>query len=84
MVPVGTTVHVIYEPIKVGWGDGKCWVQVFDDFDNRIENPVSKVLGELAYYDTTMGPLEIDFKALSRALKDKTGVPVAIAHPKQP
>jgi L,D-transpeptidase ErfK/SrfK len=84
IVPVGTTVHVIYEPIKLGWGEGKCWIQIFDDFDNRIGNPLPKVMEELSYYETTIGPLEVDFTALFRALKDKTGVPMAVARPKKP
>jgi L,D-transpeptidase ErfK/SrfK len=84
MVPVGTTVQVIYEPIKIGWGDGKFWVQVFDDFDGRIGNPVLKVMEELYRYETAIGPLEVDFTALVRALNDKTGVPMAVARPKKP
>jgi len=84
MVPVGTTVRVIYEPIKIGWGDGKFWVQVFDDFDSRIGNPVFKVMEELYRYETAIGPLEVDFTALVRALNDKTGVPMAVARPKKP
>jgi L,D-transpeptidase ErfK/SrfK len=84
MVPVGTAVHVIYEPIKIGWGEGKCWIQVFDDFDNRIDNPVSKVMGELSYYETAIGPLDVDLTTLFSALKEKTGVPVAVARPKKP
>ena len=84
MIAVGTTVHVIYEPIKVGWREGQCWVQIFDDFDNRIGNPVWNVMEELFNYETATGPLEVDFSALVRALKDKTGVPVAVARPKKP
>ncbi len=84
MVPVGTTVHVIYEPIKIGWGDGRCWIQVFDDFDNQIDNPLSKIMEQLSFYETAIGPLDIDLKALFRALKDKTGVPTTVAHPKKP
>lgn len=84
LVQVGTAVHVIYEPIKIGWGDGKCWIQVFDDYDGQITNPVSKVTDDLSFYETAKGPLEIDFKALFRALKEKTGIPVAIAQPKAP
>jgi L,D-transpeptidase ErfK/SrfK len=84
MIAVGTTVHVIYEPIKIGWREGQCWVQIFDDFDNRIGNPVWKVMEELFNYETATGPLEVDFSALVRALKEKTGVPVAIARPKKP
>jgi L,D-transpeptidase ErfK/SrfK len=83
MVPVGATVQVIYEPIKIGWGEGKCWIQIFDDFDNLIGNPLPKVMEVLYHYETAIGPLEIDFKALFGALKDKTGVPTAFAHPKK-
>lgn len=84
MVPVGTTVQVVYEPVKIGWGDGKLWVQVFDDFDGRIGNPVFKVMEELYRYETAIGPLEIDFSALVKALNDQTGVPMAVARPKKP
>jgi len=82
LVPVGTLVHVIYEPIKVGWGDGKCWIQVFDDFENRIEDPLSKAMSAISHCESAIGPLDVDSKALHRALKDKTGVPMAVAHPK--
>jgi L,D-transpeptidase ErfK/SrfK len=78
-VPVGTKVYVIYEPIKVGWGDGKCWIQVFDDFDNQLVDPLPKALSQLSRCEAVVGPLDVDFKALNRALKDKTGVPVEVA-----
>ena len=84
LVPVGTTVRVIYEPIKFGWGDGNCWLQVFDDFDNQIGNPLPAIMGGLSRYETAVGPLDVDFKALFRALKEKTGVPVAITRRKTP
>lgn len=84
MVPVGTTVLVIYEPIKFGWAEETCWVQVFDDFDNRIDNPLSTIMEGLTYYETAIGPLDIDFAALFKALKDKTGVPTAVARLKKP
>lgn len=83
IIPVGTTVQVIYEPIKFGWGEGKFWVQVFDDFENRISNPLLRIKEELLYHETTIGPLDIDHEALSKALKEKTGVPMAVARPKE-
>ena len=79
LVAVGATVQVIYEPIKFGWADGKCWIQVFEDFDQRVENPLSTVMAELVYYKSAAGPVEIDFKALFRALKEKNGVPTIVA-----
>ncbi len=84
LVSVGTIVYVIYEPIKVGWADGKCWIQVFEDFDNRIDNLYFKAMSELSRWETAVGNFNIDFKALNRALDDKTGVPTAVAHLKKP
>ena len=31
MVPIGTLVRIIYEPIKVGWAEDRCWLQVYQD-----------------------------------------------------
>ena len=84
VVPVGMAVEVIYEPIKFGWADGKCWIQIFEDFDNRIEDPLLLVRERLASFETAMGSLEVDFKALFWALKKKTGVPTAVASLKTP
>lgn len=84
LISVGTIVHVVYEPINVGWGGGKCWIQVFDDFDNRIDDLRSKAMGELSRWETAVGPLDVDVETLDRALKDKTGVPAAVARPKKP
>ena len=84
VVPVGMSVEVIYEPIKFGWAEGRCWIQIFEDFDDRIEDPLSMVRERLAAYETAMGPLEVDFKALFWALKNKSGVPTAVAHRKTP
>lgn len=84
VVPVGMSVEVIYEPIKFGWSEGRCWIQIFEDFDGRIEDPLSMVRERLASYETAMGPLEVDFKALFWALKKKTGVPTVVARLKTP
>lgn len=41
LVPVGTLVRIIYEPIKVGWAEGKCWLQVYQDYENKIDDPLA-------------------------------------------
>lgn len=83
LISVRTTVHVIYEPIKVGWGNGKCWIQVFEDFDNRVNDLRARAMSKLTYWETAIGPLDVDSRALDKALKDKSGVPTAVARPKQ-
>ncbi len=84
MVPVGATVQVIYEPVKFGWSGEKFWVQVFDDFENRMGNPLLQVMEELLYHETAIGPLYIDREALSKAVEEKSGVPMAVAWPETP
>jgi len=81
LVSVGTTVLVVYEPVKFGWGNGKLWMQVFEDFENRVDSPLDVVMDGLLRYETAIGPLDIDREAISMALKGKTGVPMAVARP---
>ena len=84
LVPVGTTVRVTYEPIKFGWRDGACWLQYTMILTSGSAIRSRRSWMALSRYETAAGSLEIDFKALFRALKEKTGVPAAIAHPKTP
>ncbi|WP_208599850.1 L,D-transpeptidase family protein [Desulfomicrobium norvegicum] len=83
VVPVGATVQVIYEPVKYGWGNGLFWVQAFEDFENRAEYPLMKIMEELLYHEATIGPLDIDRQALERVLEEKTGVPMVVARPRE-
>ena len=82
LVAVGAKVQVIYEPVKYGWSEGRFWVQAFEDFENRADDPLMKIMEELLYHEATMGPLDIDREALERALREKTGVPMVVARPK--
>lgn len=81
LVPVGAEVLVVYEPVKFGWGGGQLWIQVYEDFDNRFESPIETVMEALLRYETAMGPLDVDREALSRALDERTGIPMAVARP---
>jgi L,D-transpeptidase ErfK/SrfK len=79
LLPVGTEVRVIYEPIKFGWARGRLWIQVFEDFDARIADSLEAVLDALLDYETAVGHLDADREAIARALADRTGVPTAVA-----
>ncbi len=81
LVPVGADVMVTYEPVKFGWGQGRLWMQVFEDFDNLVANPLETVMEALLHYETAMGALEVDREAITKALAEKTGVPMAVARP---
>ena len=79
LVPVGTLIRITYEPIKVGWADGKCWLQIYKDYENRIDNPLAKILSGISACEQSIGPLKINFKEIKKALKKQTGIPVPVA-----
>jgi L,D-transpeptidase ErfK/SrfK len=79
LVPVGTLVHIIYEPIKVGWAEDKCWLQVYQDYENNIDDPLSVVLSGISACEQVIGPLEVDFKKIQKAIKEQSGIPVPVA-----
>ena len=83
IVPVGTKVQVIYEPVKYGWAEGRFWVQAFEDFEKRGADPLMSIMEELLFHQATMGPLDIDREILEKALRERTGVPVVVASPKE-
>ncbi len=79
LVSVGTLVHIIYEPIKVGWAEDKCWLQVYQDYENNIDDPLAVVLSGISACEKVIGPLKIDFKKIKRAIKEQTGIPLPVA-----
>jgi len=83
IVPVGAKVQVIYEPVKYGWAEGRFWVQAFEDFEKRSSDPLMTIMEELLFHQATMGPLDIDRETLERVLRERTGVPVVVARPRE-
>ncbi len=85
MVKPGTIVYVTYEPVKVGWADGVCYLQVFEDFEGKIENAFDEVFNRMqaCVYAAGTGTLKIDKDAILDALDQRTGVPVPVGWPYQ-
>jgi L,D-transpeptidase ErfK/SrfK len=83
IVPVGAKVQVIYEPVKYGWAEGLFWVQAFEDFEKRSSDPLMTIMEELLFHQATMGPLDIDRETLEKVLRERTGVPVVVARPRE-
>ncbi|NIA08235.1 MAG: L,D-transpeptidase family protein [Nitrospiraceae bacterium] len=79
LVPVGTLIRITYEPIKIGWAGTRCWLQVYRDYGNRIGDPLAEALSGISACQQAIGPLKIDFKAVKKALKKQTGVPLPVA-----
>ncbi len=80
LVPVGTLIRVTYEPIKVGWTEDRCWLQVYRDYENRVDNPLGEVLSGISSCQQAIGPLKLDLKEIKKALKIQAGIPVPVAY----
>lgn len=85
MVKIGTIVYVTYEPVKAGWADGVCYLQVFEDFEDKIKSPFDEVFNKLqaCVFAAGTGTLKIDKDAILDALEERTGLPVPVGWPYQ-
>ena len=79
LVPVGTLVQIIYEPIKVGWAEGKCWLQVYQDYENKIDDPLAAAFSGISACEQAIGLIKVDFKKIKKAITEQTGIPVPVA-----
>jgi L,D-transpeptidase ErfK/SrfK len=81
LVPVGSMVRITYEPIKAGWSDGRCWLQVFEDFDNRIANPLEEAVSRIKSGCEAVAENggTLDMQAVKKALAEKKGIPLPVS-----
>ena len=75
MVPIGTPVEIIYQPIKIGFREGRIFIEVHDDIYHRI----------LDLFQFTLKKLEekgiknlVDFEKVKEAIDQRRGVPIDI------
>lgn len=83
MVPVGTPVTLVNQPIKVGWFAGNLYIEVHPPLDPEAQ-AYDKMLEEaLARIQAKTGtlPIRIDGSALKEALLRQDGIPVRISLP---
>lgn len=79
LVHVGSLIQISYEPIKVGWDGKRCYLQVFDDYERRVTDPLAQALTAMDLCERAIGPLKVDLSRIKRALEEKNGVPVEVA-----
>ncbi len=79
LVSIGTLIQISYEPIKVGWDNNKCYLQVFRDYEGRIDDPFARALLAVNQCEKAIGPLKIDLRKIKKALKEQNGIPVTVA-----
>ena len=80
-IPMGTRVHIVSETAKVGWFGGKLYLEIHEPLEEDG-------LGRAALFNNAMQLIddaqaerlvELDEEAIARALREQTGMPVAIS-----
>lgn len=80
VVPLGTPVYIVKQPIKVGWLDNMLYIEAHPDLEGEEMGQQQRyaVALQLIQKATKEEMPEFDQKALNQALKDLDGEPVAI------
>ena len=76
MTPVGTTVDIIYEPVKFGFLQGRTYMEVHEDIYDKIPNMLQYAMKGLQDRDLAR---RIDWSRFLKAVEEKTGAPVDIS-----
>lgn len=80
MVPVGTPVYIVKQPIKVGWSENMLYIEVHPDLEGEELSPgerYSMAMDLIQKANNGIVP-EVNQAALDEALSKLTGDPVAI------
>lgn len=80
-VPTGTTVRIIFAPIKLGLHDSGLVLEVHDDFLGKIDNPLEEVVKQKRALHWR-GP--IDLSTILTILRERRGVPVPLRPQRRP
>jgi L,D-transpeptidase ErfK/SrfK len=75
LVPIGTLVNIIYEPIKIGFIQGRIFIEVHEDIYHRIPDPLQFTLKKLEQKKIRN---LVEWDILKEALDQKKGVPIDI------
>ncbi|MSS75949.1 MAG: hypothetical protein EXR90_03465 [Methyloglobulus sp.] len=80
VVPVGATVYIVKQPIKVGWLENVLYVEAHPDLEDEEMSQADRyaVALRLIQKATKEEMPEFDQEALNQALKDLDGEPVAV------
>lgn len=80
VVPVGTAVHIVDQPIKVGWRGNDLYLEVHGALDpeEQFEKPTLEGALELINKHYIEG-MKLDREVVKRAVRVASGIPVAIA-----
>ena len=85
MVPTGTPIAIVDQPIKLGWLGNSLYIEVHAPPEGEVDATVLRARAlVLIDAEQQSRPFVIDAPALSRALEEGTGVPTPIGRLKPP
>jgi L,D-transpeptidase ErfK/SrfK len=80
MVPVNTKVTMVNQPFKLGWQEGKLWVEVHPALkEDVVEPPTLTDLTRLVVEATRQSLTPVDWSAVQQAFADARGIPVVVS-----
>lgn len=81
-IPVGTTVNIVNQPVKIGWLLDSLYIEVHPalEEDTLAREKLIETAMDLVNEAWLNRPLKLDGQALKKALKQKSGIPVRIGH----
>jgi L,D-transpeptidase ErfK/SrfK len=79
LVPVGTPVVIINEPVKVGWLGDRLYIEIHPPLEEeRSDQSLRERVLDLVQLESEKRRLVLDRAALEEALKRQTGIPTPI------
>ena len=83
LVPVGTPVRVLYQPVKLGLKGDRVYLQVFPDIEGRVSEPMLQVIKMASRLERETGyNISLDLFRVRKALKNPNGVPQVVGRVK--
>jgi L,D-transpeptidase ErfK/SrfK len=79
MVPIGTAVTIVDQPVKLGWLDGMLYIEVHPPFERAMKHDaLTRRVTQLLRAEASKRRFEVDRDALRIALELQDGVPIVI------
>ncbi len=75
LVKVGTAVVYIYEPVMIGFKQGRIFMEVHEDFYHKIPDMLSYTLGRLEQANLINN---VDLTRVAKIVEERTGVPTDV------
>jgi len=54
-------------------------LQVYQDYENKIDDPLATAFSGISACEEAIGPIKVDLKKIKKAVREQTGIPVPVA-----